>query len=198
MDTIANEFSKNQNLVYTELGKFNVIFEHTNHSFKSCIKDILKTNGLEDRAYADCLVDKLTAEPIKSIFQSIIALYLKREDDKKTINKIISIFSDLIEIRNVFMHCFWAIGTQGEDPVVPFIFGIKTRISKKGVSAYNLDFELKDLIALNKKLIKFKDLVYELKKLIKNNNANKIDLDPSLIEELNFSIELNKIKSDLK
>ena len=68
MDTEEKEFTDNRNLVYTELGKFNVIFEQITHSFKTAIKDILINGGLKNKSYADCLLDKLTADPIKSIF----------------------------------------------------------------------------------------------------------------------------------
>lgn len=198
MNTEEREFLENRNLVFTELGRFNVTFEYATHSFKSCIKNILINNGLENQTYADCLTDKLTAEPIKTIFQSFILHYFKSEEDKQKVNKIISSFSDLIEIRNLVIHCFWVIGVVVKEPVEPLIVGLKTRISKKGVSIYNLNFELKELIVLNNKLNDFNDLIYELDTHIKEKNENLIEFNSSLIEKLSFRKELNKMKSDLK
>jgi len=198
MSTEENKFLRTRSLVFTQIGRFNVKFEQTTHYFKSCIKNILINNGLENQTYADCLTDKLTAEPIKTIFQSFVPHYFKDDEDKRILNNIISSFSDLIEIRNLIIHCFWVIGANEKEPIEPFIMGIKTRISKKGICNYNLDFELKELISLNDKLTGFKTLIYELDKHIEEKNDSLTEFNSKRVEYLNFKNELNKMKLDFK
>lgn len=77
------EFSDNRNLVFIELGKFNVNFEQITHSFETIIEYILMNNGLNNSEYVYCLTGKLTAEPIKLIFQSMISVYIEKVPDKK-------------------------------------------------------------------------------------------------------------------
>ncbi len=197
MNTEEEEFINNRSLVYTELGKFNVIFEQITHSFKNAIKDISIKNDLKNKLYSDCLIDKLTAEPIKSIFQSMLSIYIKDESERRNINNLISVFSDLIEIRNLLIHCYWSIGVVVNEPVEPFIVGIKSKISKKGVSIYNLDFKIQELINLNYKLEEFNELIFELFKIIATEESDFSKSDFSQFENLNFKSELNKMKSEL-
>jgi hypothetical protein len=196
MDSEEKEYIENRNLVFIELGKFNVNFEQITHSFKTIIENILLNNGLNNRDYVDCLTGKLTAEPIKSIFQSIISLYIKNENDRKKLNKLVPIFSDLIEIRNIVTHCFWVIGVTVKEIPEPFISGIKPRISKNGVGIYNLNLEIKELSDLNVKLTDFNDRMFELGKEFEKKNKPPTEFELSFIEKLNFKPELNKMKSD--
>ncbi|WP_139277080.1 hypothetical protein [Salegentibacter echinorum] len=196
MNDEEKEFIETTNLVYTELGKFNVDFEQTTHYFKSCVKSILINNGLKDQIYADFFTEKLTAEPIKSIFQSTMNHSYNSENDKQRIKKMITLFSDLIEIRNVVTHCYWAIGTTVGEPVKPFIFGLKTRISGTGISQYNLSMELNELKNINKKLDLFKTGMYELSRHMRKKREHLTKFKFDKLENLSFREELIKMKTD--
>lgn len=190
--TEEEEYIENRNMVFMELGKFNVHFEQITHSFKAIIENILLNNGLNNRDYANCLTGKLTAEPIKNIFQSIISLYIQNEEDLKKLNKPISLFSDLIEIRNIVIHCFWVIGVTVKEIPEPFISGIKPRISKNGVAFYNLNLEIKDLSDLNLKLSKFNESMFKLGKCFKGQIKPPVEIELPITDEFDFKVELKK------
>jgi hypothetical protein len=191
------EFLDNRNLVFIELGKFNVNFEQITHSFETIIEYILMNNGLNNSEYVDCLTGKLTAEPIKLIFQSMISVYIENVPDKKKVNNLLSIFSDLIEIRNIVIHCFWVIGVTEKEVIEPFVTGIKKRISKDGVGIYNLNIDFKELVDLNTKIVKFNESMFEFSKLFEKKSIPPSELDLSFLEDLNFRTELNKMKKKL-
>ena len=198
MNEEEKEYIENRNLVFIELGKFNVYFEQVTHSFKTIIEYILLNNGLNNKDYVDCLTGKLTAEPIKTIFQSLISLYIKNTEDRKKLDKLVPLFSDLIEIRNIVTHSFWVIGVTVKEIPEPFISGIKPRISKNGVGIYNLNLEIKELSDLNHKLVEFNENMFDLVKCFKEKIKPPTEFELSFIEKMNFKAELKKMKSDFK
>lgn len=167
---MVSDFEKGRKLAYIELGQFLTTFEHITHSFKDCITVMLKVNGLEDEKYSEILLNKLTAEPLKSILQAMIAYHFD-EENKLFLNKLINEYSNLIEIRNIVIHSFWAIGIGGEDFNEVSLIGIKTRNSKKGVENYNLAFELSDIREINSINESFSELLFNLQKDINNDDV---------------------------
>ena len=183
MEEEESDHIKSTNLVYIELGKFNVNFEHIVHYFKDCVKNILIKKGLKDRIYADYFTEKLTADPIKTIFQSVMYHFYSGEGDQ-------------IKIKNLITHCFWAIGSSVEKKLDPLMIGIKSRISKEKVTNYNLEMNLDSIRDLNEKVEEFSMVTFELSKITekKTNNLNKLED----FSHISFRNELKRIKTSIE
>ncbi|MFH6981831.1 hypothetical protein [Marinoscillum luteum] len=192
MASELDEYSLNRDKVFKELGKFNVHFEQITHSLKDCIATILISNGLKDETYIDCITSKLTSEPILRIFQSTSLHFLSNKEEKEKINQISNVFVDLIQVRNMLIHASWIIGLTNNDPEPnePYILGIKARVSKKGVSLYNLGFKIKELRELNIKVEALNQFAFQL-----SQNISQGDRMDNLEFNINFKSELKKMTS---
>lgn len=186
-------YEEGQKLAFIELGKFMVSFEHATHYFKDCISEILALNGLKDTNYSDILLSKLTADPIKTIFQSMIPYHYSGENNPK-IEKIIKEFTFLIEIRNIIIHCYWAIGVSPDNPVDLSLIGIKNTTSKKGITYLDLDLELKEIQRISELTEEFTYLLDALSKSIKKGEKDPQEISIEDIGRLDFKQILNKLK----
>ncbi len=189
-----SSFEKGRKLAYIELGEFLATFEHITHSFKDCISGMLHHKGLSDSNYSEILLNKLTAEPLKSILSAMIAHHFD-EENQYFLNKVLSEYSNLIEIRNIVIHSFWAIGVGVEDYNKVSLIGIKTRNSKKGVEHYNLNFELSDIEEINSINKSFNELVYNIKMDIEKNNIKLKSKYENEFESGRFKRIINKLKT---
>jgi len=186
-------YEKGQKLAHIELGRFLATFEHTTHYFKDCIQFILEDNGLKNSDYAEILLNRLTAEPVKSILQGMIA-YRFSDNNQSILNKVITQYSYLIEIRNVVIHSYWAIGVGIEEDKSVSLIGIKTRNSKKGITHFNLDLELEDFHEINEMNENFCMLICDLKNTIVDEEDKIKTLCENGLQEIDFKILIQRFK----
>ncbi len=159
-------FDKGQDLAFLELGKFLARFEYTTHSFREIIGEILKRKGLSEKIYSDILLAKLTAEPIFTYLQAMTPYYFQN-NNITFVNDILVQFKYLIEIRNIIIHSYWAIGVGIQDYNEVTMIGIKQRVSKSGIAHYDLDFEIKEIRAINTTTQAFSEFASSLEDAIK-------------------------------
>ncbi len=192
----SNTINKGRDKAFIELGKFLALFEHITYYFKDCIGEILKYNGLNNSEYSDILLSKLTAEPIKTIFQGMVPYHFN-ENQVINVNKILSEYSNLIEIRNIIIHCYWAIGVSPDNHLDVSLYGIKSKASKKGISLYNLNLGLNDLKDINRKVIQFSELIWSLKESIEKgeNEVSNFSLDKLL--QIQLKSIINRLKETI-
>jgi hypothetical protein len=99
--------------LYRVIGKFVVKFEHVCHSIQIAIIFMLHQAGLQDQKQrvAHVILAGQTAEPLKSLFSSLVAETQSLDDsDKKIVANAVKRFELLTERRNEIIHSTWFIG----------------------------------------------------------------------------------------
>jgi len=92
-----------------KLGSFVMVFEDLNQSMLADIRTILLKNGLKNEAIQEIILSDLTAEPIRSMLQSLCAEVLNPDtEEMKILSKVFKEIQDLIKIRNEVVHSVWA------------------------------------------------------------------------------------------
>lgn len=195
---METNYEKGENLAYQELGRFLNTFEHVTHVFRDIITLILKDNGLQNETYSDIILTRLTAEPIGSIFQAMVAYYYEDDIKMKTLSdSFIKEFRNLIEVRNIIIHCYWIIGVGTNKNEISEIsmIGIKKKTSKNGITHYNLNMEILEMKKLNDVSNDFEELCYGLlnKSRRKEKDFEKLITDLNQIKFKPFIEHFNKI-----
>jgi hypothetical protein len=167
---MESNYERGQNLAYQELGRFLANFEHTAHTFRDNIALILKDNGLENETYSDILLNKLTAEPIVGIFQAMIPYYFENEM-QKLFDLVIKEFRNLVELRNIIIHCYWIFGVGVDNEEISMI-GLKQKNSKSGIAHYNLNMEIMEMKKLNEVSENFSELCHTIANKLKRYEQN--------------------------
>ncbi len=187
---MGENFDKGENLAFQELGRFLATFERITHEIRDIVTTVLEQNGLKDKLLADIILSRLTAEPLATIFQAMIPDYISNDRSLKLLNSIVIEFRNIIEVRNIIIHCYWVIGVGTEDHSAVSLIGIKQKTSKKGIEHYNLNMELLEMKNLNKVTSDFSKLCYDLLVLVEKNNDNFESLEESF-KEIKFKSFVN-------
>ncbi len=118
-DEEKNLISKQQtNELYTSIGKFAVHFEHICQELRSGIIWMLHEHGLTNQQITCILLHDLTAFPLQSIFQSLIAETVDLSvKSKQIIKNIMKRCQDLTEKRNNLIHNAWFIGWASPEQI---------------------------------------------------------------------------------
>jgi hypothetical protein len=152
--------------VYASFGHFAFKFEEVRINIKEILVQIMENNGLSNINYAEMAFAGHTADPLRTIFLSFCAEYFK--DDKVSQNIIYKInkkFIEAIELRNKLIHSFWAIG-YGETPDDTIAVGVRPKISKNGLTYYDMNFFASDFRYFATQLELLDSFVYEIRKCI--------------------------------
>ena len=122
--------------VYEAYGRYAVQFEKACGSLEVLIDKILLKEGLKKKEMRDIILSGLTAEPLKSLAQSLIGELLKpRDEEAKIIKSIFSQFHDLATKRNEIIHArlaAWSI-SHG-DEYKEYMTGYKLHKNSGGVA----------------------------------------------------------------
>jgi hypothetical protein len=195
---LANEKS------YSEIGKFVVYFEYVTHKFLDCITIILQKSGLQDKSAVKIILDRLTADSIKTKFDSLVANFLDKDDPKqKVVKPLLKQYSDLVEIRNLFIHGLWLLSPASyndKKKYIPHFIGIKQRVKSKNISFYNIKGDIEIIELINLRVSMLLDLVVKLENDLVHDSCEIID-DLSdvkaTIDNIN-NLKFNKILAEFK
>jgi hypothetical protein len=181
---------------YQEIGRFITTFEHILSSFTNCISAIFRNKGLKDALYSTILLGEATADPIRIALERISFYYFDDKSTQECILKILTQMDYLNQIRNKFVHSLWAIGVTVADERKPFAIGLKSRLSKKGISMYNLSLGYDILLELNLEMRIFNTIANDLYKAIDNKKSINVEEINSLLKNLKFREKLDIINNE--
>lgn len=110
------KFKSQSNELHSAIGEFIVEFEQVCQAICNNIIFILHKDGLRNQKLAHVILAGLTADPLRSMLQSLI-LEVRELDEYETkiIKNIFKRFKELSEKRNDIVHSTWYIGWASED-----------------------------------------------------------------------------------
>lgn len=102
--------------LYESIGKCTVKFEYVCFAMHQGIIMLLGKSGLHNQRVGQVLLAEVTAYPLKSILQAMIAeVILLQLDEKAICDKIFARVQRLIDRRNVIIHSTWFVGWAHPD-----------------------------------------------------------------------------------
>lgn len=163
------------NKLYECYGRFAIKFEKTCGAIEILIDKILEIEGLKRKETRDIILAGLTAEPIRSLAQSLVGEYLKpSKEDEKIISSIFTQFQELTSKRNVILHSrlsTWSI-TNGEKHTA-YATGYKLHKTKKGETNKDLEYSSESIIELHDEATNIFNSICCLRQCIENGNLLK-------------------------
>ncbi|MBU0589927.1 MAG: hypothetical protein KJ852_12990 [Gammaproteobacteria bacterium] len=135
--------------LYDAIGKCSVKFEHVCFGMHQGITLLLGMNGLRNQRLARVLLAELTAYPLKSILQAMIAEIVSLPPDEKSISdKIFVRVQKLIERRNEIIHSTWFVGwAHPDDTDFSRVSGHKWARGKQGADRKSANYTREDFDA---------------------------------------------------
>lgn len=135
--------------LYKAIGKCAVKFEHVCFAMHQAITVLLGHHGLQNQRLAQVLLADLTAYPLKSILQAMIAeIASLPPTDKSICDKILVRVQKLIERRNDIIHSTWFVGwASSEDTDFSTVSGHKWSRGKQGADFKSATFTSDDFEA---------------------------------------------------
>ena len=109
-------------------------FEHACHAIQFGIIGLLACAGLQNQGVAQIIVAGLTAEPLRKLFQSLVAQsQILNDNEKKILNIMLKRFQELTNERNDIIHSMWFVG-WGDENTTDFsqVKGMKYHKNKSG------------------------------------------------------------------
>ena len=101
---------RTENEIYENLGRFLVQFEELNRYIVAGIRTILWCQGLKNDEVQEIILAKLTADPLREIYQSLCGETLQLlDDDRRVLKYLFGEVQLLGEQRNDISHSSWAI-----------------------------------------------------------------------------------------
>ena len=104
--------------LYRAIGEFLVKFEHVSFEIQRGLMFLLEGVGLRDQRVSQILLSGMTAEPLRTLYVSLIAhTHTLTKIERKIIDNAVTRFQKLIEERNDMVHSTWFIGYGNEQTV---------------------------------------------------------------------------------
>ena len=108
-------WKKDTDELYRAIGEFVVKFEHVCHALQIGVIFMLSKAGLSNQNVAQILLAGLTAEPLRTLFESLVAETQQLNTVEKGILKdVLNRIQRLTQERNDIVHSTWFIGWGNE------------------------------------------------------------------------------------
>lgn len=150
--------------LYATIGEFIVKFEHVCHAMQTTITFIMQGQGLKNQQVAHVIMAGYTADPLRTLLESLIGELIKLNDNEKQIIKnIFSRIQKITEIRNNIVHSTWFIG-WGNETTQDFSEapGFKLHKNKQGMATKTFKYKAEDFAIHIKETEKLSTLVMRL------------------------------------
>jgi len=106
---------KDTDEIYRAIGEFVVKFEHVCNAVQTCIVFLLNHAGLRDQSVTQILLAGVTAEPLRTLFESLVAQTQGLNDtERKILKNALNRFQKLTVERNDIVHSTWYVGWGNE------------------------------------------------------------------------------------
>lgn len=162
------KYTSQTNELFCEIGRFSVRFEHVCFALRQGITFLLHKGGLRNQQLAHIVLAELTAAPLKSILQAMIAEVADLDETDRLIsNKIFIRVQNLIEKRNDVIHSTWFVGwASSEDSEFSQADGHKLSRGKAGAGVKGFKFTAQDFMALSEECTAVEKMVSRLWSLL--------------------------------
>jgi hypothetical protein len=150
--------------LYEAIGRFVVEFEQACHEIQICVVFILWKAGLHDQRVSQIVIAGMTAEPLRTLFESLVGQQVPlNEIEKKMVKNAISRFQKLTSDRNDVIHTTWNIG-WGDGTYDDFstASGSKFHKNKDGAAAKSFENKAEDFALLTQEARELHDVFQRL------------------------------------
>ncbi len=128
--------------IYRGIGEFVVKFEMVCFSISLCTQAMLERSGLRSQQISQVLLAGLTAEPLRTLFESLAAeTNWLSEDERAALKSLLSRFQRLTTERNDIVHGTWLLdfgNYASHQSEFGKAIGLKYHRNKDGVATKNL------------------------------------------------------------
>ncbi len=172
--------------LYANIGEFVVKFEHVCQAMQSAITFMMHGQGLQNQQVANILLAGYTADPLRTLFESLIGeLVNSNDNERKIIKNILSRIQKLTENRNDVVYNTWFIG-WGNEQTQDFSEapGHRLHKNKQGATLKAFKYKAEDFSAFVEEAEKLSSLVmrlhgcitggFSIEKNFKTNNAGNV------------------------
>ncbi len=145
-------WKKDTDEFYRAVGEFVVKFELVCSAIQGCITFILHMAGLQQQNITQVLLAGATAEPLRTLLESLVAETQKlNKNEQKILKNALNRFQTLTSQRNDMIHSTWYVG-YGNENTTDFseASGIKYHKNKDGVATKLLTKKADDFHCLSK------------------------------------------------
>ena len=172
--------------LYANIGEFVVKFEHVCRAMQSTITMMMYKQGLQNQQVTHIFLAGYTADPLRTLLESLIGeLVTPNDKERKIVKNILSRIQKLTEKRNDVVHSTWFIG-WGNEQTQDFSEapGHKLHKNKQGASIKSFRYKAEDFSSLvdeAKKLSSFVSTLnicilegYSIENFFKTNEAGNV------------------------
>jgi len=152
------------NELYANIGEFVVKFEHVCHAMQTTITFIMQGEGLRNQQVAHIVLAGYTADPLRTLLESLIGEVITLNDNEiKIIKNIFARIQKLTAVRNDIVHSTWFIG-WGNETTQDFSEapGYKLHKNKQGIATKSFKYQAEDFAAYILEANKMSALVMRL------------------------------------
>ncbi len=154
--------------VYQAIGKFVVKFELICFAIRTGITWILHNQGLQNQSVTQIILAGYNAEPLRTLFESLVnELYVLNDDENKIVKNAINRFQALIFKRNNLVHGTWFVGVGGKkNTTLKTTPGYKLKKSKDGAARISFNYSTDDFENLITEAISLSNVFFRIQALL--------------------------------
>ncbi|ODS33581.1 MAG: hypothetical protein SCARUB_01315 [Candidatus Scalindua rubra] len=144
-------WKKDTDELYCSIGEFVVKFEHVCHALQTDIVSLLDRAGLHNQSITQILLAGITAEPLRTLFESLVCeTQTLNNIERKILKNALNRFQSLTQERNDIVHSIWFIG-WGNESSADFseASGMKFHKNKSGAALKTFNQKAKDFDKLS-------------------------------------------------
>ena len=150
--------------LYQAVGEFTVNFEHVTYTMQQGVISLMQLSGLKSYQVGEILLAELTAHPLKSMLQALLAeLLVLSTDDRKICDNLFARTQKLIEQRNNIIHSTWFVGwAHADDTEFSDALGQKLSRGKTGAKAKTFTYKAEEFRLHSAECKKVSTLLFRL------------------------------------
>ncbi len=109
------QWKKDTAELYCAIGEFVVKFEHVCHAIQTAIVFLLARAGLRNQSVTQILLAGATADPLRTLFESLVSqIQTLNDNERKIMKNALNRFQKLTAKRNDIVHSTWFIDWGNE------------------------------------------------------------------------------------
>ena len=110
-----DRWKQDTDALHQAIGEFVVTFESICHAIQTCIIFVLNNAGLTNQRVSQIILAGMTAEPLRTLFESLVGeLVLLNDAERRIVKDSLNRFQALAQARNDIVHSTWFIGWGNE------------------------------------------------------------------------------------
>lgn len=180
-ETRRQKWKNETDEIYRAIGEFVVKFEHVCLGMNVAIAAMLERAGLRDQRIGSVLIANLTADPLRVLFESLVAQtgWLKGKQHEELRQLLIRV-QKLTAERNDIVHGAWLIDWYNYSSLqndFSSASGFKLHKNKKGVATKSFEKTVSDFRKLTAEAESLRDALHKiLGHFIFDENGNQVAL----------------------